>query len=39
MKDIKDGEVSGVFVVKLDRITRSVKDLINLTEFFNKYSH
>jgi site-specific DNA recombinase len=38
MKDIKDGKVSGVFVVKLDRITRSVKDLINLTEFFNKYS-
>jgi site-specific DNA recombinase len=38
MKDIKDGKVSGVFVVKLDRITRSVKDLINLTEFFNKYT-
>ena len=38
MRDIKDGKVSGVFVVKLDRITRSVKDLINLTEFFNKYA-
>jgi site-specific DNA recombinase len=37
-KDIKDGKVSGVFVVKLDRITRSIKDLIHLTEFFNKHN-
>ena len=38
MKDVKNGKVSGVFVIKLDRITRSIKDLINLTEFFNKFN-
>ena len=38
MRDIKDGKVSGVFVIKLDRITRSIKDLISLTDFFNKFN-
>ena len=39
MKNIKNGKIRGVFVVKLDRITRSIKDLIHLTEFFNKLFH
>jgi len=38
MKNIKDEKIRGVFVVKLDRITRSIKDLILLTEFFNKHN-
>jgi len=36
LNDIKNGNISKVFVVKLDRITRSIKDLIQLTEYFNK---
>ena len=38
MENIKNGKIRGVFVVKLDRITRSIKDLILLTEFFNKHN-
>jgi site-specific DNA recombinase len=38
MKNIKNGKIRGVFVVKLDRITRSIKDLILLTEFFNTHN-
>lgn len=38
MKDIQDGEIKNVFTVKLDRITRSLADLLHLTNFFNKYS-
>ena len=38
MKDIRDGLVANVFTVKLDRITRSIADLLELTTFFNKYS-
>jgi len=36
MRDIKEGKISGVFVIKLDRITRSMEDLLYLTSFFNK---
>jgi len=34
--DIKTGKVNNVLVYKIDRLTRSTKDLIELTEFFNK---
>ena len=37
MRDIKEGKISSVFVIKLDRITRSMDDLLYLTNFFNKY--
>jgi site-specific DNA recombinase len=37
MKDIREGVIKNVYVVKLDRITRSIADLLRLTEFFNKY--
>ncbi len=36
MRDIKEGKVGSVFVIKLDRITRSMADLLHLTEFFNR---
>ena len=36
MRDIKEGKVGSVFVIKLDRITRSIADLLHLTEFFNR---
>ena len=35
--DIKKGEVQNVLVFKLDRLTRSVADLISLIELFNEY--
>ncbi len=38
IKDIKDGKVDNVLVYKLDRITRSLKDLIYLIELFESYS-
>jgi site-specific DNA recombinase len=38
LNDIKFANISKVFVVKLDRITRSIKDLIKLTEYFKKYN-
>jgi site-specific DNA recombinase len=34
--DIKSGAVNNVLVYKIDRLTRSTKDLIELTELFNK---
>lgn len=37
INDIKAGLVENVLVYKLDRITRSVKDLIYLIELFDKY--
>lgn len=35
--DIKAGKVSSVLVTKLDRISRSVKDIIDLTMLFEEY--
>jgi site-specific DNA recombinase len=37
MDDIKKGLINRVFVTKLDRITRSIKDLFKLIEYFDKY--
>lgn len=37
MQDIRTGKVKKVFTIKLDRITRSIIDLIDLTNFFNKF--
>lgn len=36
INDVKLGKINNVLVYKLDRITRSVKDLINLIELFEK---
>jgi len=35
--DIKSGKVNNVLVYKIDRLTRSTKDLIELTEIFNHH--
>ena len=35
--DIEAGKVKNVLVFKIDRLTRSVKDLIELVDIFNKY--
>jgi len=35
INDIKQGKVNNVLVYKIDRLTRSTKDLIELTELFN----
>lgn len=35
--DVKMGNVSNVLVYKIDRLTRSTKDLIELVELFNNY--
>lgn len=37
LEDVKSGKVKNVLIYKLDRLTRSVKDLIYLIEIFNKY--
>lgn len=37
INDVRDGKINNVLVYKLDRITRSVKDLIYLIELFDKY--
>lgn len=37
LNDIKDGKVNNVLVFKIDRLTRSTKDLIELVELFNNY--
>lgn len=37
IEDVKMGKVKNVLVYKLDRLTRSVKDLIYLIELFDKY--
>lgn len=36
LKDIKENKVNNVLVFKIDRLTRSTKDLITLIEFFQK---
>jgi len=36
IKDITSGAVNNVLVYKIDRLTRNTKDLIELTELFNK---
>jgi len=38
INDVKNGFVNNVLVYKLDRLTRSVKDLIYLIEIFDKYN-
>ena len=38
IEDIKNGRIKNVLVYKLDRITRSVKDLIYLIELFDEYN-
>lgn len=37
IEGIKDKQINNVLVYKLDRLTRSVKDLINLIELFENY--
>ena len=37
MRDIEAGKIQAVIVTRLDRITRSLKDLINLMEFLQKH--
>jgi len=37
MSDIKAGRIQVVLVTKLDRITRSLRDLLKLVEFFHKH--
>lgn len=36
IKDIKNKKINNVLVYKIDRLTRSTKDLIDLIEFFNE---
>lgn len=36
IEDVKSGNVNNVLIYKLDRLTRSVKDLINLIELFEE---
>lgn len=38
LKDIKDQKINNVLVFKIDRLTRSTKDLIDLVEYFQKYN-
>ena len=38
IEDIKQKKVNNILIYKLDRLTRSVKDLIDLIELFEKYS-
>lgn len=38
IEDVKCGNVNNVLIYKLDRLTRSVKDLINLIELFEEYN-
>ena len=37
IKDVKSGKIKNVLVYKLDRLTRSIRDLIYLIELFKKY--
>ncbi len=37
IEDIKTGKINNVLIYKLDRLTRSVKDLISLIELFEEY--
>ena len=38
LDDVKSGKINNVLVYKLDRLTRSVKDLIYLIELFDKHN-
>lgn len=38
LKDVEDGKVKNILIYKLDRLTRSVRDLIYLIELFEKHS-
>jgi len=38
INDVKSGKINNVLVYKLDRLTRSVKDLIYLIELFDKHN-
>ena len=38
LKDIEEGKVNNVLIYKLDRLTRSVRDLIYLIELFEKHN-
>ncbi|QKS70213.1 recombinase family protein [Paenalkalicoccus suaedae] len=38
MKDIEDGKIDVVLVYRLDRLTRSVRDLYELLDFFERYN-
>ncbi len=38
ISDIKENKINNVLVYKIDRITRSTRDLINLVELFQKYN-
>ena len=35
LQDVENGKVNNVLVYKIDRLTRSTKNLIELVEFFN----
>ncbi|MGM9878944.1 MAG: recombinase family protein [Bacilli bacterium] len=38
LKDVKEGKVNNILIYKLDRLTRSVRDLIYLIELFENHS-
>ena len=38
INDIKQGKITHVVVYKLDRISRSIIDFVNITDTFNKYN-
>ena len=38
IEDVKNGKVNNILIYKLDRLTRSVKDLISLIEMFEDYN-
>ena len=38
LKDVEDGKINNILIYKLDRLTRSVRDLIYLIELFEKHS-
>lgn len=37
LEDIKEGKIKNVLIYKLDRLTRSMKDLIYLIDYFEEY--
>ena len=37
LDDIKNNRINNVLVFKIDRLTRSTRDLIDLVEYFNRY--
>ena len=38
IEDVKNGNVNNVVVFKVDRLTRSIKNLMELVELFDKYN-